>query len=106
LRLKGDTYLKISSKGWSDEAIDHHSGRIKKMQAARYPTWTQRHQVVLLFKDSKSGTAEPKGTSNHFHKARKITAIMLIAPKDFPSTISVPPLARPLSPTSAIPSVI
>jgi hypothetical protein len=54
-------------------------------------------QVVLLFKDSKSGTAEPKGTSNHFHKARaseKITAVMLIAPKDFPFNNFGPAIRR------------
>ena len=57
--------------------------------------------MVLLFKDSKSGTAEPKGTSNHFHKARaseKITAVMLIAPKDFPFNNFGPAISEAVEP--------
>jgi hypothetical protein len=57
--------------------------------------------VVLLFKDSKSGTAEPKATSNDFHKARaseKITGVRLIAPKDFPFTNFGPAISEAAEP--------
>ena len=67
------------------------------------------HQVVLLLKDSKSGTAEHGGSkfSNNFYKHARVTKQTLIAPGDLPfNKNSVPPLARPLSPPGTTASAI